>query len=103
MGVMINEDRFGVVSLSIDVASVAANTSVEQTFTVPGLKVGDLVLVNKPTTSAGLLVGSARVTAANTIGISFGNLTGSAIDPAAETYLIFVFRPEKTGAGVFTV
>lgn len=73
MGVQINEDRWCVVSKSLDVASVAANTSAEQDFTVTGLAVGDFVQVSKPSLSAGLVIGNARVKAANTLSITFGN------------------------------
>lgn len=77
---------------SINVASVAANTSVEQTFTVAGLAVGDFVSVCKPSVSAGLVVGNCRVSATDTLAITFGNHTASPIDPAAETYVIFGVR-----------
>lgn len=96
MGVQLNEDRCAVLTQSLDVASVSANTSAEQTFTVPGLRTGDFVAVSKPSLSAGLVISTARVSAANTLAITFGNLTGSPINPAAETYRIFVYRPEKT-------
>lgn len=103
MGVQINEDRWGVILQSLDVANVTnTNTSSEQDFTVPGLKVGDLVIAQKPTLSAGLVVGNARVSAADTLSITFGNLTGSAVNPAAETWRIFWFRPEKTSASAQT-
>lgn len=81
-----------VYSSSLNVASVAANTSAEQTFTVTGLTTADKVVVIKPSLSAGLVIGNARVSAADTLAITFGNLTGSAIDPAAETYSIIAFR-----------
>jgi hypothetical protein len=81
-----------VYSQSLDVASVAANTSAEQTFTVTGLATTDKVFVNKPSVSAGLVVGNARVSAANTLALTFGNLTAAPIDPAAETYTIVAFR-----------
>lgn len=100
MGAMLREDRFGVVGLSINVASVSANTTAEQDFTVLGLKVGDFVALCKPSLSAGLGIVNARVKAANTLSISFVNATGSPIDPAAETYLIFWCRPELTTAAV---
>lgn len=100
MGVMLREDRFGVIARAIDVASVAANTTAEQDFTVPGLKIGDFVAVSKPGLSAGLGVVNARVKAANTLSISFVNATASPIDPDAETYLIFWFRAELTTKGV---
>lgn len=77
---------------SLDVASVAANVSAEQTFTVAGLAVGDLVFVIKPSLSAGLGVVNARVSAADTLAITFMNTTAAPVDPAAETYQIFVMR-----------
>lgn len=102
MGAMINEDRFGVVTASLNVASVAANTTAEQDFTITGLKTGDVVFVNKPSASAGLGVVNARVKAANTLSITFVNATASPIDPAAETYSVFWFRPERTSSVVRT-
>lgn len=96
MGAMINEDRFGVVSLTIDVASVASATTAEQTFTVTGLTTDMFVAVNKPSLNAGLGVANARVSAANTLAITFVNATAGAIDPASQTYLVFWFKPEKT-------
>jgi len=71
---------------------VAASTSAEQTFTVTGLATGQAVVINKPTSQAGLLVGMGRVSAANTVGITFGNDTGAAITPTAgETYFVTAF------------
>ena len=77
---------------SINPASVAADTSVEQTFSVPGLKVAtDHVLVcEKPTVSAGLDIGNVRVSADDTLAITFQNSTAAPIDAAAETYTLFV-------------
>jgi O-succinylbenzoate synthase len=100
MGAMIREDRFGVVSKDIDVASVAADTVAEQDFTITGLKVGDYVAVCKPSLSAGLGVVNARVKAADTLSIQFVNATDTAIDPTSETYLIFWFRAELTTPAV---
>jgi hypothetical protein len=69
--------------------AVSANTTVEETFTVPGLLVGDVVFVNKPTAQAGLGIVGARVSAANTLAITFGNFTASSITPtASEVYQI---------------
>lgn len=100
MGIQVNEDRWCVLQQSIDVASVSANTTAEQDFTVPGLKTGDFVKVSKPSHSAGLGIVNARVKAADTLSVTFMNCTGSPIDPAAETYSIYVLRPEKTFTGV---
>lgn len=80
--------------LSISPAQVAANTTAEQTFTLTGLNVGDVVNVNKPTSQAGLGVAGARVSALNTIAITFINATASPITPtASEVYVVNVTRP----------
>lgn len=83
------------VKVTLTPAQVAINTTAEQTFTLNGLKVGDLVNVNKPTAQAGLGIVGARVSAANTLAITFSNNTAGAITPtAAEVYLVDVVRPE---------
>lgn len=76
-------------------AQVNANTTAEQTFTVPGIRLDtDMVgAVSKPTAQAGLGIVGWRVTADNTLGITFSNNTGSAITPtASQVYLIQVLR-----------
>jgi hypothetical protein len=79
-------------SVSINPTSVNANTTSEQTFTVNGLSTSDIVFVNKPTHQTGLVVGGARVSAVDTIAITFGNITGLSIDPSSETYFIVAIR-----------
>lgn len=75
---------------------VAANTTAEQTFPVPGLLPTDMVTVQKPTAQAGLGIVGARVSAANTLAITFSNNTGSGITPtAAQTYILRVTRPSN--------
>lgn len=69
-------------------ASVGANTTAEQTFTVPGVAVGDSVDVNKPSHQVGLSVGNVRVSAANQVAIEFVNTTAGAIVPTSEQYII---------------
>lgn len=103
MGATMHEDRWAVCTLSINVASVDANTTAEQIFTLTGVKPGDYVGVNKPSCDAGLGIGGVRVSAADTIAITYINATGSAIDPAAETYTIWVMRPEAAISGRFNV
>lgn len=77
--------------------SVAPTTAVEQTFTVTGLQVGDFVNVTKPTTQAGLGIVNSRVSAVNTLAITFANTTAATITPtAAEIYAVAVDRPEQT-------
>jgi hypothetical protein len=59
--------------------------------------VGDWVFVNKPTAQAGLGIVGCRVTAANTLGITFSNNTGSSITPtASQTYLVLAMRSDAT-------
>lgn len=76
----------------LDVTSVAANTTSEQTFTVSGLTTRDAVFVTKPSHNTGLGVVNARVSAADTLALTFMNTTAGAIDPSAETYFIVAVR-----------
>lgn len=72
---------------------VAANTTAEQTFTVPGLNVGDFVNLVKPTTQAGLGIVNSRVSALNTLAVTFSNNTGGGITPtASERYQLMIDR-----------
>lgn len=81
--------------------SVAANTTAEQTFTVTGLIASTPVWVNKPSAQSGLGIVGVRVSAANTLAINYGNSTGSAITPAAETYIVGNFQvPYNSADGV---
>lgn len=77
-------------------AALAASTSEERTYTVPGLQPGDIVVsVNKPTFQAGVAIANMRVSAANTLAITFGNFTAGTPTLTAETYLVIVARPEN--------
>ena len=78
--------------VTIDVASVAANTTAEQTFTVVGLTTNDIVRVVKPSHNTGLGIVNVRCSAADTLAITFMNVTGSPIDPGSETYLVEATR-----------
>ncbi len=70
--------------------AVASNTTAEQLFTVPGVAVGNVLVVNKPTTNVGLDIVGARVAANNQVGVSFVNVTGGVLTPTgAETYTFF--------------
>ncbi len=73
-------------------AALAANTSEERTYTVPGLQLGDVVTVNKPTFQAAIAIANARVSAANTLAITFGNFGAGTPTLTAETYLVQVDR-----------
>lgn len=82
-----------VIRVALTPASVAANTTAEQCFTVTDAQVGDLVFVNKPTAQAGLGIAGARVSALNTVCITFLNATAAPIVPtAAEVYAFVLFK-----------
>jgi hypothetical protein len=76
---------------------VATVTTAEQTFTVPGLNVGDLVVtVNRPNnTPAGVGITNARVSAANTLALTFVNPTAGSVTPGAGVYSIIIARPDQ--------
>lgn len=82
--------------------SVAANTTAEQTFTVPNLPAGTAVIVNKGSSQPGISIGGARVSAANTLAITYVNNTANAIVPATEAYDIGVFPTAAPAAGSST-
>ena len=85
------------VTATLSPASVPADTTVEQQFTITptaalpqGLPVGMLVQVSKPTTQAGLDIVNCRVVSNNVIGITFINVSAAPIVPtASEVYNIF--------------
>jgi hypothetical protein len=91
----------GVLTVSITPVSVAASTSVEQSFTVPGVRVGDFVTVAAPSLVAGVSAEQARVSAANTVAITFQNSTLAGVVPAAGAYQFLAVRPESGTFGSF--
>lgn len=82
----------GRISQALTPVSVAAASAVEQNFTVPGILVGDFVDVSPPSIVAGVAPICARVSAANTLTVTFINPTIAAITPAAGVYQIQVMR-----------
>ena len=92
----------GVASVTLSPASVAANTTAEQTFTVPGVNASDVCIdVTKPTAQAGLGIVGCRVSAANTVGVTFSNNTASPIVPtASQVYQFVIVRTESTASGI---
>lgn len=94
---------FSVLRANITPTSVAANTTAEQTFTVAGLPFVNsspaTVFVNKPSFQAGLAIAGCRISAANTLAITFENVTGAAIIPNTEIYTIGCFNAVGPGGG----
>lgn len=89
-----NVANVSLVTVTFDVASVAAATTVQQTVTVPGVQLGDFVAVTNGTHTAGLYFGQCRPSAANSVFITIANVTAGALDPASQTLTFVVFRPE---------
>lgn len=83
-------------STSLTPTAVAANTTAEQSFTILGLAVGDFINGNSAAAqTTGIVLGSMRVTAANTVTIQFGNFTGGSLTPTSGTYGFIWGRAES--------
>ncbi|HUG06626.1 MAG TPA: response regulator [Candidatus Limnocylindria bacterium] len=79
-------------SADITPAAIGGNTSSEQTFTVTGLAVGDVVIVNPPGHATTCPLTGARVSAANTLALSFDHAVNGGCTPTAGVHLIVAFR-----------
>jgi len=80
-------------TVTFDPASVAANITARQSVTVPNVDTKDVVLVQKPTNTAGLSVNSmCTVTAANTVDVEFINVTAAGIDAGSEDYVFTIIK-----------
>lgn len=77
---------------TFDPASVPANSESVQTIAIEGVTTEDILVVNKPTNTAGLDLVHAWVEAAGVASVKFRNTTGSPINPGAETYRILAVR-----------
>lgn len=78
--------------LSVVPGTVNAQSTKEVDVNVSGAEVGDGVVANKPTATAGIVIGNARVKSAGVVSILFGNVTGGNIAVPTEDYLITVIR-----------
>lgn len=88
-----NVDRMGIIQVDIDLPNVAANTTVAYSTTVVGVKVGDIVFPVKPSVSAGIAIGGARVSATDTVQLTVINASGGAVNVGSQTYDLLWFRP----------
>lgn len=82
---------------SISPAQVAANTTAEEEFALPGAAVGDVVLaVEKPTHQAGLGLYGGRIDTADLVKFKFSNHTAAGITPtASQVYKVTLLRINK--------
>lgn len=83
---------FSMMALSLTPVSVTNGTSAEQTFTVPGLNVGDVVFIQPPSATAGVGIVGSRVSAANTLAVTWVNASGAPVVPTAGSHIITVLR-----------
>ena len=91
-GSALSRHRYYTITISPTIINTI--TCSEQTFTCTGVKVGDVIVVNKPTQQAGLGICACRASAANQIAITFINPTAGNITPtASEVYKVLAFTP----------
>ena len=95
-----NLQQMAVISLAVTPVSVAAATVAEQSFTVTGLQVTDMVLVSKPSVGNAVGIVNARVSATNTLTVAYVNPTAAALTPVAETYQVYVLRAAPLAAAL---
>lgn len=89
-GTLLTQAR--VYSQTITPASVGVATVAEQTFTVTGLTTADKVFVNHAAFGNATGIAGVRVSAANTLAVSFVNPTAGALVPGAGTWSIVAVR-----------
>jgi len=98
------------VNAIMDPTSIPSNFSTTLTFTITQIvdvdgntvtigaddilfEEGDLVLqLIKPALTAGIIIGSSRITGTNIIDVDVTNVTGGNINPASETYIIVILK-----------
>lgn len=89
------ENVVGPVRVSVNIASIAANSVSSTNVTVPGARVGDLVLFQSDGSQSN--IGQcARVSADDTVVLSSQNPTAGAVDPAATLYTFVLLRARGT-------
>lgn len=76
-------------------AALAANTTTVRTYALPGVQVTDSVNVTKVTAQTGVIIGNVRVSALDTLEITFGNITAATPTLTAENYIVEVTRPSN--------
>lgn len=90
-----NARSITIMQATVDLGSVAANTTELEDATLNGVKVGDIVIAIKPTLEAGLAIIQCYVDEDDSLKITVGNFTASPIDEASETIDFLVIRPES--------
>lgn len=71
---------------SVDLPSISGAATGSATFTLTGAATDDIVIVNPPALTTGLVFGGATVTSANTVTVYATNATADPINQAAATF-----------------
>ena len=77
---------------TIDFTSISAQTSQDQTVTVPGAAVGDIAVVSDPSAINAGLTWAAFVSATDTVKVRLSNVTVGSIDPASASFTVKVLK-----------
>ena len=90
-----NVSNVFVLSVSLTPSQVAATTAAQQTFTISGLQVGDVIADVSYQGAWTVAVSEVNywVPSNNTIGISYYNSTASGVTPPSGSYWVTVLRP----------
>lgn len=88
--------KVGVFAITLTPSAVSTVTAPVQNFAATGigLLTTDTVIVNPPSTTAGVAQAAAYVSAADQLSIQFVNPTAGSLTPPAGTYLVTVFRQQ---------
>ena len=85
-------------TVSLAPVAVAANTTAEQNFTVPGTVSGDVVTqfsyIGGAFPNSDVSMVNIRVAAANTITVAYQNGTGGGLTPPSGQYIVGIARIE---------
>lgn len=82
-----------VYKVAVATSSVAATTTTDQTSTITGIQANDVIAgVSKPSYQAGIGIAGYRVTAANTVGVTYISQSSGAVTSTLEAYGITVMR-----------
>ena len=76
----------------LDPASVTANSTLVQSFTFAGIKTSDVLMLGKPSRTAGLNIVQVWCETDDILSVAFENTTGVAIDAGSETYRLVGIR-----------
>lgn len=94
------QNVLGFAASAISYPTVTANTSATQTYTIPGLLIGDIVDIQLQGHVAGLSVSSAWCAAAGTLTIQWVNSTTGTITGAAFTSPVIMLISRYENANV---